>query len=78
MKQAERDDMHEWLEQERKGTWRGIDVLHINAILKAYQEFVTRDGDLMDISMEVFMARWLSISDEADRKEAELWAKRRK
>jgi len=76
--------LQKWLEKERAGTWRGLDICHIHEILGAYQDYVKDcDTGFLDISMEVFIARWLSLAKQEDQKDGSLhfgamWATRKK
>jgi hypothetical protein len=78
--------LQKWLEKERPGTWRSLDIVHINEILYAYKEYVqdSSDGSFYDISMEVFLARWKQLAKQADEQDGSIhvsamyWSARRK
>lgn len=78
--------LQRWLEKERPGTWTSMDIMHINEILGAYKEYVqdSSDGSFYDISMEVFLARWLALAKAQNEKDnaiyfgAAYWERRKK
>jgi len=75
-------ELQKWLEKERPGTWRGLDLVHIDSILEAFGDYVRHsDGTLLDMHLEVFLARWMMLAKQAEARESEeteMWASRRK
>lgn len=77
--------LQKWLEKERPGTWRGLDIVHIDAIIEAYQQYVKdSDSGFLDITLEVFLARWKMLAKKAEEADggvkvsALYWEQRRK